>query len=139
MRCNYHRRSRTPKAVRLRSDRWIAGVCGGMGQHFDVDPMWLRVGFVVGFFMTSGALALFYLLCIIVMPVEGSRRSYQAHDNLREARFQARAGSHATFRNNREAMEELARQFDSIEAKVRRLEDHVTSRDYVLERKFAEL
>jgi len=36
------------KGLRLsRSDRKIAGVCGGLGEWLDVDPVFLRVGFVL--------------------------------------------------------------------------------------------
>ena len=36
------------KGLRLsRSDRKIAGVCGGLGEWLDVDPVFLRVAFVL--------------------------------------------------------------------------------------------
>ncbi len=29
------------------ADRWIAGVCGGLGEYFGIDPMAVRVGYVL--------------------------------------------------------------------------------------------
>jgi len=28
-------------------DRALAGVCGGLGKHFDIDPILFRVGFLL--------------------------------------------------------------------------------------------
>jgi len=30
-----------------KSNKVIAGVCGGLGKHFKIDPLWVRLGFVV--------------------------------------------------------------------------------------------
>ena len=35
------------KLYRSRTDRKVAGVCGGMAEHFDLDAMQLRAFFVV--------------------------------------------------------------------------------------------
>jgi phage shock protein C len=39
--------SRPRKLYRSGSDRVLGGVCGGLGQYFDVDPLLFRVGWVV--------------------------------------------------------------------------------------------
>lgn len=36
-----------PRLVRSRADRRIAGVCGGLGDYFDVDPTIVRVAWVI--------------------------------------------------------------------------------------------
>jgi phage shock protein C len=28
-------------------NRWIAGVCGGLGEHLGIDPLVFRIGFVL--------------------------------------------------------------------------------------------
>ena len=44
------------------TDRKIGGVCGGIAEYFDVDPLLVRIGFLVMFFgFGCGLLA--YLLC----------------------------------------------------------------------------
>lgn len=32
---------------RSRTDRVLGGVCGGLGEFFDLDPIWFRILFVV--------------------------------------------------------------------------------------------
>jgi phage shock protein PspC (stress-responsive transcriptional regulator) len=69
---------------RSRSDRMIAGVCGGLGRYFDVNPAFYRVGFVVLTFF-GGAGLLIYGACVLVMPSEGERESI-ASDVIRNHR-----------------------------------------------------
>lgn len=69
---------------RSRSDRMLAGVCGGLGRYFDVNPLFYRVGFVV-LTLLGGAGALIYGASLLVIPVEGERDSIAA-DVLRNHR-----------------------------------------------------
>ena len=48
-------------------DKIIGGVCSGIGYYFDVDPVWIRGGFAVSFFV-FGTGFLFYLLLMIIIP-----------------------------------------------------------------------
>ncbi|MFT4058642.1 MAG: PspC domain-containing protein [Legionella sp.] len=54
---------------RSRKDRKIAGVCGGLGEYFKVDPVWIRVAFVIFLFLGGSAL-LIYLLMWLLVPLE---------------------------------------------------------------------
>lgn len=57
-----------PKRMRRsRSDCKIAGVCGGLGEFIDVDPVLFRVLFIVLAFV-GGLGILFYLVLWIAMP-----------------------------------------------------------------------
>jgi Putative stress-responsive transcriptional regulator len=57
------------RLLRSRTDRWIAGVCGGFAEYFDLDVVLVRaVWFIVAFFGGGGVIA--YLICWIVMPQE---------------------------------------------------------------------
>lgn len=56
------------------TDRKIAGVAGGLARHFDVDPLVLRVTFVVLVFF-GGAGLLLYAACWLLVPEEGSDRA----------------------------------------------------------------
>jgi phage shock protein PspC (stress-responsive transcriptional regulator)/predicted membrane protein len=69
---------------RSKSDRMIAGVSGGLGQYFDVNPVLYRVGFVVLTFF-GGAGLLIYAACALVIPSEGAKESI-ASDVLRNHR-----------------------------------------------------
>ena len=61
-----------PKRLhRSRTERMIAGVCGGLAGYFDVDPVFMRLAFVLLAFLTGVGFLLYPLLWII-MPEEGS-------------------------------------------------------------------
>jgi phage shock protein C len=59
---------------RSSSDRMLAGVCGGLGRYFELNPTVFRVGFVV-LTLLGGAGVLVYLAAVLVMPGEGRERS----------------------------------------------------------------
>ncbi len=55
------------KLYRSAEEKKIAGVCGGLGEYFDIDPtiirlIWLAMLFAVG----SGVLA--YIIAWIIVP-----------------------------------------------------------------------
>ncbi|MBI3872734.1 MAG: PspC domain-containing protein [candidate division Zixibacteria bacterium] len=52
---------------RSNQSKVIAGVCGGMGEYFDVDPTWIRLVFVLLIF-ASGFGLLAYVIAWIVVP-----------------------------------------------------------------------
>lgn len=49
------------------SDRLFAGVAGGLGEYFALDPVWFRIGFVV-LALGGGSGLLIYLLMWLVIP-----------------------------------------------------------------------
>ena len=55
------------KLYRSRTERRIAGVCGGLAGDFDLDPLLMRVLMVV-FALANGAGFLFYLLAWLFIP-----------------------------------------------------------------------
>lgn len=54
---------------RSRTDKIIAGVCGGIGRYLGVDPVLIRIAFVV-LALAGGGGVLLYLVAWIVMPEE---------------------------------------------------------------------
>src|SRR3954452_14105784 len=69
-------REQTPPAPeprrlkRSRDDRLIAGVCGGLGRYFGIDPVIFR-GAAVALVFLGGAGAVLYLAAILLVPSEG--------------------------------------------------------------------
>ena len=59
---------------RSTSDRKLAGVAGGLGRYFDLNPSFFRIGFVV-LTLLGGAGLLIYLVAAFVMPDEGKDKS----------------------------------------------------------------
>lgn len=56
------------------ADRKVAGVAGGLGRHLDVDPLILRVAFVVLVFF-GGAGLILYAACWLLVPEDGAARA----------------------------------------------------------------
>lgn len=52
---------------RSTTDKMVAGVCGGLGQYFGVDPIWFRLGFVVTT-LIGGTGLIIYVVAWIVLP-----------------------------------------------------------------------
>ncbi len=59
------------KLVRSKSDRMIAGVCGGLARYFNIDPVIVRLVFVLAV-LFGGVSPLIYVVLWIVMPEEGA-------------------------------------------------------------------
>ncbi len=55
------------RLYRSNSQRVVAGICGGLGDYFAVDPVWFRVGFVV-LALGGGSGILIYLLMWLIVP-----------------------------------------------------------------------
>jgi phage shock protein PspC (stress-responsive transcriptional regulator) len=63
----------TKKLYRSRTDRMIAGVCGGLATYFNVDPAIIRVIAVI--LLLPGGLPGFvpYVILWIIVPVEPAK------------------------------------------------------------------
>jgi phage shock protein C len=57
------------KLYRSRQNRMIGGVCGGIAEYFNIDPVIVRVAAVAFFFMGGSAL-LAYVIGLVVIPNE---------------------------------------------------------------------
>lgn len=55
--------------ARPRNDRWIAGVCAGLGRRFNLSPNLVRLLFVLSIFL-PGPQFIIYLALWLIMPSE---------------------------------------------------------------------
>lgn len=57
------------KLYRVKEGRVLAGVCAGLGEYFDMDPVIIRILWVIAAFLTAfvGAL-LAYLIVALIIP-----------------------------------------------------------------------
>ena len=53
-----------PRFQRDQANRKLFGVCSGLGKYFGIDPMWVRVAFLVGTLL-AGQIALIYFAIAI--------------------------------------------------------------------------
>ncbi len=54
------------KLYRSERERMIAGVCGGLSEYFDVDPVLVRLLWVVFTCLVGSGIILYILACIII-------------------------------------------------------------------------
>ena len=57
------------RLYRSKNDRVIAGVCGGIGRYFEIDPVIIRIIWVLLAF-AGGAGILAYLISWLIIPKE---------------------------------------------------------------------
>ena len=60
--------AQTRRLHKSRNDKMISGVSGGMAEYFDIDPVFVRLGWVLSIFLTGGVSILIYLVMVIVVP-----------------------------------------------------------------------
>lgn len=58
------------RLYRSSADRVLAGVCGGLAEYLSLDPVLVRVFFVV-FALANGTGLFLYLLLWVVLPLQG--------------------------------------------------------------------
>jgi phage shock protein C len=56
------------KMTRSTTNKMIGGVAGGMAAYFNMDPTMMRIIWVAGSILTSGAGAVLYLILMFVLP-----------------------------------------------------------------------
>jgi len=56
------------RLYRSSKDKVICGLCGGLGEYFNVDPMIVRIAFVLFFTINPVAATLFYILACAIIP-----------------------------------------------------------------------
>ncbi len=54
------------RLYKSRTNRTICGVCGGIGEYFDIDPTIIRILWIV-FTFAGGSGILAYIICALVM------------------------------------------------------------------------
>lgn len=64
------------KLTRSRSDQMIAGVCGGLAEYLDLDPVLVRLAFVVLLFASGVGLPIYIVLWIIMPKGNGETAVY---------------------------------------------------------------
>ncbi len=58
------------RLYRPKRGRIIGGVCAGIGEYFDIDPVLVRL--ILLLFVLSGGSILFYLIAWLIIPDEDS-------------------------------------------------------------------
>ncbi|MBI3174747.1 MAG: PspC domain-containing protein [Chloroflexi bacterium] len=55
---------------RSRSDRMLAGVCGGLGEFFGISPAWFRLAFLIALIPGGVPGIGLYILMWLIIPTQ---------------------------------------------------------------------
>ena len=55
------------RLYRSKENKKIAGICTGIGDYFDIDPIIIRLLFLVALFLGGGGLII-YIIAWIIIP-----------------------------------------------------------------------
>lgn len=66
------------------TDKKIFGVCGGLAEYFNIDPVIIRVIWAV-LALCYGTGVVLYLVMAFVLPVQGSGGVIDVESNVRDA------------------------------------------------------
>jgi len=75
----------TSKLYRSRTNRRVWGVCGGLGNYFNIDPVIIRIGFILAFLGWGTGLLLYIILTIFIeeeplyAETQRSKRHHSSH------------------------------------------------------------
>ncbi len=58
----------TQRLTRSQTNRVIAGVCGGLGEYFGIDPTIIRIIFVIMALPGGAPGILLYIILWVIMP-----------------------------------------------------------------------
>lgn len=85
--------SKISELKRSKTNRLIAGVCGGLGEYLDIDPTIIRIGFII-LTIAGGSGVLAYLLLWLVMPSASQKGTDTVRENAAEIKEKAKEISH---------------------------------------------
>lgn len=85
---------------RSKTNVMLAGVCGGLGEYFNVDPLLFRIIFVIAAFSGSLGIWIYLLLWLFSRPADSNRTDTPNHKARNNDRQTAESG-HKTYRRNR--------------------------------------
>lgn len=80
--------SEPKKLYRSRKQKVVAGVCGGLGEYFEIDPILFRLAFIV-LTVIDGVGILAYIVFALVVPKspvgeEEMRKEHEYHEEFKK-------------------------------------------------------
>jgi phage shock protein PspC (stress-responsive transcriptional regulator) len=58
------------RLYRSRENRMIAGICGGLGEYFEIDPTFIRLLWILAIFVMGGGILAYFIAWIVVPKKE---------------------------------------------------------------------
>ncbi len=53
---------------RSKSNRMVAGICGGLGEFFGINPIWFRIAFLIALIPGGVPGIAVYLILLFIVP-----------------------------------------------------------------------
>ena len=69
----------TKKLYRSTTNQMIGGVCGGIGEYFNIDPTIVRLGFATLAMLGYGIIG--YILALIIIPLNPGKNGDNTTSN----------------------------------------------------------
>lgn len=91
----------TKRLYKSPEDKVLSGVSGGMAEYFEIDPVFVRLGWFASVFVTGGISILIYMVMVIVVPKRG-RESPSSADAVADESARNPVESEATMRERSE-------------------------------------
>ncbi|MBL8552044.1 MAG: PspC domain-containing protein [Hyphomonadaceae bacterium] len=70
------------RLYRIPDNAVLGGVCAGLAAYFAIDPILVRIGFVVLAFLTHGLMILAYIIMLFVVPAARTSEDFAAAHGL---------------------------------------------------------
>ncbi|TVL37393.1 envelope stress response membrane protein PspC [Shewanella algae] len=119
---------------RIPQQRKIAGVCAGVAEYFNLEPWLVRVVAASIFLLGgSGIVVIIYLLLWMILDVK-PWTAKDTHKDIGVKKKVWQAGEPA-----KQALRDVSNRFQSLEHRLRALEQHVTSEQFELKRQINNL
>jgi phage shock protein C len=112
--------------------RVIFGICQGLADHFDISVVWIRLALVaVSLFSGIFPFPIFYVIAAFIIKEAPEYSEREGPEPFYEEDYYETHVSSRTL-----SLRRLKNRFDSIESRIRRMEDYVTNKSYDWERRF---
>jgi phage shock protein C len=118
---------------------FIGGVCSGIANYFGFRLCAVRAIFIIALMFAFPIALLTYLAIVFLVPVESSRYEYVVERKVRRRRMSRREKREAEVEEKAKAAERVRERYRSLDERLARIEEYVTSSRYDLDREFRNL
>ena len=124
--------------TRNKIDGVMGGVCAGIGDYLNVDPVIVRIFAVVAFFMSGTAAFWIYIGFLIFTPSDKRAPYRREHRQARKAQRRHKANPSEPLQQTAN-FRDVKGKFRSLETRLQGLEKSITSSEWQLRRDFRDL
>jgi phage shock protein C len=89
----------TKKLYRSRTNRVIFGVCGGLGEYFEVDSLIIRILFIILSFTGGSGIIIYLILAVIIPEADGEKKIKKNGDVIGQTQEKAQEMAEEIKRN----------------------------------------